>query len=69
MHRYLFPDDWTGEQALDFADFLYRLADEILRQYDGPIRIHLRETNEMRDRPDFRQLCLPLPPCFDDLPF
>ena len=70
MRPLLFPDDWTGEQALAFSDFLYRLADEILRHYDAPIRIHLREIDEMRPyKPDFRQLRLPFVSSFDDLPF
>ena len=71
MRRPLIPDDWPAEQALDCADFLYQLADEILRRYDGPIRIHYRELDDIRrrDGPDYRQLSLPLPPHLDDWPF
>ena len=60
MTHNLFPDDWNGERALAVADLLYQLGDEILRVYDGPIRIYYRDCAEYvaTNNPD--QLELPL---------
>ena len=70
MDNYSFPHDWSAERALAFAELLYEMADEILRQYEGSISFYYHERNEMRGYPDPRQLTLPFPPFHnDDLPF
>ena len=69
MRRLPFPDDWSGERALAFAEMLYDIADEIMRQYEGPIRFYYQELDELRRQKDTRQLDLPLPPYPDDFPF
>lgn len=69
MRQLPFPDNWSGKQALAFAEMLYEIADEILRQYDGQIRIYYQELDELRRQRNNRQLDLPLPPYPDDFPF
>lgn len=68
MRRLPFPDDWSGERALAFAEMLYEIADQLLGQYDGPIRAYYREQDALRRQIDPRQLRLPLPPHLDDYP-